>query len=119
MDVVRHFEAVPRTAIKDIVACDRPVENEESVKIATKMGPKIPLLNSSTLAAASPLFAGVSAALSQGGSIKDMIANAARGAAGSFMTGVGPVMAGMMANEVLPGTGGVVSSLMKNLGSKT
>jgi hypothetical protein len=75
--VVRHFEAIPRTAVKDIVSVDRPVESEETIKIATKIGPKIPFLNSSTLQMASPLFAGISNALSQGGSVKNMIHNAA------------------------------------------
>jgi len=44
VDVVRHFEVIPRTAVKDLVALDRPVANEETMKVATKIGPCAPVL---------------------------------------------------------------------------
>lgn len=49
VDIVRHFEAIPRTAIKDLVAVSRPNGSEETIKIATKLGPCAPVLQSSTL----------------------------------------------------------------------
>ena len=44
VDVVRHFEVIPRTAIKDLVALDRPNPSEETIKMATKIGPTAPVL---------------------------------------------------------------------------
>ena len=41
--MIRHLECVPRTAIKDIVAVARPTANEESLKVATKIGPMAPV----------------------------------------------------------------------------
>ena len=52
VDVVRHFECVPRTALKDLVAVARPVHSEESLKVASRLGPQVPNLHSSTLAVA-------------------------------------------------------------------
>jgi len=44
VDIVRHFEAIPRTAIKDLVSVSRPNGSEETMKIATKIGPVAPVL---------------------------------------------------------------------------
>jgi hypothetical protein len=52
VDVVRHFECVPRTALKDLVSTARPQHSEESLKVASRMGPAVPTLHSSTLVAA-------------------------------------------------------------------
>jgi hypothetical protein len=41
---VRHLECIPRTAVKDIIAVDRPVGSEETMKMVTKIGPKVPTL---------------------------------------------------------------------------
>lgn len=52
VDVVRHFECVPRTALKDLLTVARPYSNEESLKVASRIGPVVPVMHSSTLQAA-------------------------------------------------------------------
>lgn len=52
VDIVRHFECVPRTAIKDLMSLHRPAHNEEALKLASRLGPVVPNMHSSTLAAA-------------------------------------------------------------------
>lgn len=68
IDVVRHFEVIPRTAVKDLVALDRPIPNDETIKMATKIGPCAPVLQSSTLQAAETVSTTGRALINQGGS---------------------------------------------------
>ncbi len=73
VDIVRHFEAIPRTAIKDLVSVSRPNASEETIKIATKIGPVAPVLQSSTLNAAEQVQAVGTACISQGGQAKGLL----------------------------------------------
>lgn len=78
VDIVRHFEAIPRTAIKDLVAVSRPNGSEETIKIATKLGPAAPVLQSSTLNASDQIQDVGNAVIASGGPAKGLAGKLAR-----------------------------------------
>jgi hypothetical protein len=67
VDVVRHFECVPRTALKDLVSVARPTHSEESLKVASRIGPNVPTMHSSTLNAADTVKDTAMTEISSGG----------------------------------------------------